>query len=185
MKNQGETNMRCIALILLVLLPVKTVLADITQAKVTGGAISGTAHRELSRESGHGSGTYGIQDLVAGLQWVRANISAFGGDPRNVTIFGHSAGSAAVSFLAASPLSKGLFQRVIAMSGASFAPLVNSEHGGFGMSIPTLAMAEATAARARSMSRATAGRPLQAALSPTRVGDRWLEEERVRPWSGR
>jgi para-nitrobenzyl esterase len=61
-----------------------------------------------------------------------------------VTIFGHSAGSAAVSFLAASPLSKGLFQRVIAMSGASFAPLVSSEKGGFGMSIPALATAEAT-----------------------------------------
>jgi len=102
------------------------------------------AYPELSRESGHGSGTYGIQDLIAGLQWVRANISAFGGDPRNVTLFGHSAGSAAVSFLAVSPLSKGLFHRVIAMSGASFAPLVSSEHGGFGMSIPTLKMAEAT-----------------------------------------
>ncbi len=102
------------------------------------------AHPELSRESGHGSGTYGIQDLVVGLQWVRANIHAFGGDPGNVTIFGHSAGSAAVSFLAASPLSKGLFQRVIAMSGASFAPLVTSEHGGVGMSIPSLKTAEAT-----------------------------------------
>jgi para-nitrobenzyl esterase len=102
------------------------------------------AHPELSRESGHGSGTYGIQDLIAGLKWVKANISAFGGDPGNVTIFGHSAGSAAVSFLAASPLSKGLFQRVIAMSGASFAPLVSSEKGGFGMSIPALATAEAT-----------------------------------------
>jgi para-nitrobenzyl esterase len=102
------------------------------------------ADPELSRESGHGSGTYGIQDLVAGLQWVRTNISAFGGDPRNVTLFGHSAGSAAVSFLAASPLSKGLFRRVIAMSGASFAPLVSSEHGGFGMSIPSLKTAEAT-----------------------------------------
>jgi carboxylesterase type B len=44
---------------------------------------------------------------VAGLKWVQANISAFGGDPGNVTIFGHSAGSAAVTFLAASPLSKG------------------------------------------------------------------------------
>jgi para-nitrobenzyl esterase len=102
------------------------------------------AHPELSRESGHGSGTYGIQDLIAGLKWVKANISAFGGDPHNVTIFGHSAGSAAVSFLAASPLSKGLFQRVIAMSGASFAPLVSSERGGFGMSIPALKTAEAT-----------------------------------------
>jgi para-nitrobenzyl esterase len=102
------------------------------------------AHPELSRESGHGSGTYGIQDLVAGLQWVKANVAAFGGDPGNVTIFGHSAGSQAVSFLAASPLAKGLFHRVIAMSGASFAPLVRSEKAGFGMSIPALKTAEAT-----------------------------------------
>jgi para-nitrobenzyl esterase len=100
------------------------------------------AHPELSRESGKGSGTYGIQDLVAGLQWVRANVAAFGGDPRDVTIFGHSAGSGAVSFLAASPLAKGLFQKVIAMSGGSFAPLQTSEQGGFGMSVPTLALAE-------------------------------------------
>jgi para-nitrobenzyl esterase len=102
------------------------------------------AHQELSRESGHGSGAYGIQDLVAGLKWVQANISAFGGDPGNVTIFGHSAGSAAVGFLAASPLSKGLFHRVIAMSGVSFTPLQTSQQDGFGMSIPALATAEAT-----------------------------------------
>jgi para-nitrobenzyl esterase len=102
------------------------------------------ASPELSRESGHGSGTYGILDLIAGLEWVHDNIAAFGGDPGNVTIFGHSAGSAAVSFLAASPRARGLFARVIAMSGSSFAPLQSSEGGGFGMSIPTLATAEAT-----------------------------------------
>lgn len=101
------------------------------------------ASPELSRESGHGSGTYGIQDLIAGLEWVRQNIAAFGGDPRNVTIFGHSAGSAAVSFLAASPRASGLFQRVIAMSGSSFTPLQSSEQAAFGMSIPTLERAEA------------------------------------------
>ena len=102
------------------------------------------AHPELSRESGHGSGAYGIEDLIAGLKWVHANIAAFGGDPGNVTIFGHSAGSAAVGFLAASPLSKGLFHRVIAMSGVSFTPLQTSQQNSFGMSIPSLKTAEAT-----------------------------------------
>lgn len=102
------------------------------------------AHPELSRESGHGSGAYGIEDLIQGLDWVKKNIAAFGGDPGNVTIFGHSAGSAAVSFLAASPLTKGQFHRVIAMSGASFAPLQTSDQGGFGMSIPALGQAERT-----------------------------------------
>ncbi|MEJ0098679.1 MAG: carboxylesterase family protein [Pseudomonadota bacterium] len=101
------------------------------------------AHPELSRESGHGSGTYGIQDLIAGLQWVKANAAAFGGDAGNVTIFGHSAGSGAVNFLAASPLAKGLFQRVIAMSGASFTPLQKGA-GGFGMTVPALSYAEST-----------------------------------------
>lgn len=102
------------------------------------------AHPELSRESGHGSGAQGILDLVAGLEWVQKNVSAFGGDPGNVTIFGHSAGAAAVSFLAASPLAKGRFHRVIAMSGGSFTPLQRAEQGGFGMSIPALGVAEAT-----------------------------------------
>jgi para-nitrobenzyl esterase len=102
------------------------------------------ASPELSKESGHGSGAYGILDLVAGLQWVQKNVAAFGGDPNNVTIFGHSAGSGAVNFLAASPLGKGLFHKVIAMSGASFTPLQRSAQGGFGMSIPALQTAEAT-----------------------------------------
>jgi para-nitrobenzyl esterase len=101
------------------------------------------AHPELSRESGHGSGTYGILDLVTGLRWVKENIAAFGGDASNVTIFGHSAGSGAVAFLAASPLDKGLFQKVIAMSGGSFTPLQATAQGGAGMSIPTLQVAEA------------------------------------------
>ena len=102
------------------------------------------AHSDLSRESGHGSGTYGIQDLVQGLQWVRDNIARFGGDPGNVTIFGHSAGAGAVAFLAASSLSKGLFHKVIAMSGGSFTPLQQSEQGGAGMNVPTLKVAETT-----------------------------------------
>ena len=77
---------------------------------------------ELSAESGHGSGNYGLLDLVAGLQWVQANIAQFGGDPAKVTIMGHSAGSMAVSELVASPLARGLFRGAIAESGANFAP---------------------------------------------------------------
>jgi para-nitrobenzyl esterase len=66
------------------------------------------AYPELGRESGKGSGIYGLEDMIAGLKWVKANIARFGGDPSNVTIFGHSAGGAAVSMLAASPVAKGL-----------------------------------------------------------------------------
>jgi para-nitrobenzyl esterase len=100
------------------------------------------AHPGLSRESGKGSGTYGLEDMIAGLKWVKANIAQFGGDPANVTIFGHSAGGGAVSMLAASPITKGLFHRVICMSGGSFAPLQTSNQAGAGMGIPALKLAE-------------------------------------------
>jgi para-nitrobenzyl esterase len=74
---------------------------------------------ELSAETPHkGSGNYGLMDHIASLKWVRDNIGQFGGDPNNVTIFGQSAGAANVQRLMVSPLSKGLFHRAIAQSGA-------------------------------------------------------------------
>ncbi len=61
----------------------------------------------------------GLLDMVAALKWVRDNISKFGGDPNNVTIFGESAGGMAVSSLLATPSAKGLFHRAIPHSGAA------------------------------------------------------------------
>ena len=76
------------------------------------------AHPGLTRESPHhASGNYGLMDQIAALQWVRANIARFGGDPGNVTIFGQSAGAVDATVLMTSPLAKGLFHKVIAESG--------------------------------------------------------------------
>ena len=83
------------------------------------GAFGFFAHPELAKESGHNaSGNYGMMDAIAMLQWVKKNISAFGGDPNNVTIAGESAGANMIGALVGSPQAKGLFQRAIAESGA-------------------------------------------------------------------
>jgi para-nitrobenzyl esterase len=63
------------------------------------------------------SGNAGQLDLISALEWVRDNISEFGGDPGNVTIFGQSGGGAKVSCLLAMPGAKGLFHRAIIESG--------------------------------------------------------------------
>jgi para-nitrobenzyl esterase len=87
------------------------------------GQLGFLAHPDLSSESpDHVSGNYGLLDMIAGLQWIRKNIAAFGGDPDKVTIFGESAGGIAVSMLCASPLARGLFHGAISESGGSFGP---------------------------------------------------------------
>lgn len=79
------------------------------------------AHPDLTAESGYGgSGNYGQMDLVAALEWVQANIEAFGGDPDNVTIFGESGGGRKVLSLMASPQGAGLFHRAISQSGTLY-----------------------------------------------------------------
>ncbi len=79
------------------------------------------AHPELTAESPHhSSGNYGILDQIAALRWVRQNISQFGGDPANMTVFGESAGSIDATTLMISPLTTNLFRRVIAESGPAF-----------------------------------------------------------------
>ena len=102
------------------------------------GALGFLAHPALSRESEHGvSGNYGLLDQLVALQWVRANIAAFGGDPGNVTLFGQSAGAISIGILMVSPLAEGLFHKAIAESGSLL-----------GIAKPLLEVAEARAAAA-------------------------------------
>ncbi|KAL0831013.1 hypothetical protein ABMA28_001899 [Loxostege sticticalis] len=62
-------------------------------------------------------GNAGVKDQVAAMKWVQKNICNFGGNPKNVTIFGQSAGAACVTYHCVSPMTKGLFKRAIAQSG--------------------------------------------------------------------
>ena len=91
------------------------------------GVVLVTCNRRLGAEGflyleelfgeGVGPGNLGIQDLVMVLQWVSDNISVFGGDPNNITLFGESGGAAATQAVIATPGSKGLVAKAILQSG--------------------------------------------------------------------
>jgi para-nitrobenzyl esterase len=89
------------------------------------GALGWLAHPAL-RDGGGASGNYGLMDQQAALRWVRHNIHAFGGDPRNVAIFGESAGGLSVLSHLVSRASTGLFAKAIVQSG-NYAPTLSSQ----------------------------------------------------------
>jgi para-nitrobenzyl esterase len=107
-------------------------------------------------------GNYGLQDMIAALQWVHRNIGAFGGDPAAITVGGQSTGAIAVHDLIASPLAAGLFVRAIAESGLPDTiptpSLAAAERAG-------AALARSTGARSLAALRALPPRTLNAAAS--------------------
>lgn len=96
------------------------------------GVLGWLAHPQLSAESPQGvSGNYGLLDQIAALEWVRHDITTFGGDPANVTIAGESAGGLSVMYLMVSPEARGLFAKAIAQSAymISMPSLRQNSHG--------------------------------------------------------
>ena len=86
------------------------------------------AHPLLTAENdGKGSGNYGLFDQLAALKWVKRNISAFGGNPDNITVMGQSAGAGSVQALISSPLTKGLIQRAIIQSGGGLGGIISAK----------------------------------------------------------
>lgn len=91
----------------------------LVSANYRGTLLGMMTHPEATAQSPHhASGNWMLQDEVAVLKWIHANIARFGGDPDNVTVFGQSAGGHFISMLLTSPLTKGLITRAIIESGA-------------------------------------------------------------------
>ncbi len=79
-------------------------------------------HPEITAEDPSKAANFGHWDQKAGIEWVKRNIAAFGGDPQNITVFGQSAGGGSTLVQLTSPLNKGLFQKAIVQSAAGILP---------------------------------------------------------------
>ena len=133
------------------------------------------AHPALSAEDPeHATGNWGTLDQIEVLKWVQRNIAQFGGDPDNVMVFGQSAGSRSVKFLCASPLTKGLFNKAVIMSGSGLAdpakPAAPLFPGGPvlpAQKMTTLAEAEASTQAVADWANLTDAKALRAASTET------------------
>ena len=92
------------------------------------GPLGYLCHEELSAESVYSiSGNYGSQDQIAAIRWVYENIAAFGGDPDNIGIMGHSAGAYSATSMCNTPHTKGIIKRALILSTAGLSALYYNE----------------------------------------------------------
>jgi para-nitrobenzyl esterase len=114
------------------------------------------AHPALTKAARPGEplGSYAIMDQIAALKWVQANIAAFGGDPKNVTVAGESAGGVNILTLLSTPAAKGLFARAMVESGGGWSKpttLANAENDGKALAAKLGLPADATPDQLRAL----------------------------------
>lgn len=120
------------------------------------GALGYFAHPALTNDAPRGEAiaNYGLMDQLAALRWVQKNIAAFGGDSRQVTLFGESAGAIGVTTILAQPEAKGLFARAIVQSGVGLLdprPLAEQESLGAALAVRAGASVGASPAELRAL----------------------------------
>jgi len=119
------------------------------------------------------SGNAGMLDLVLALRWVRDNVAQFGGDPKNVTIFGQSGGGAKCATLMAMPSARGLFHRVWTMSGQQITatrPVTGNKHASDVLATLSLTPDRLRDPKAVSMDQLLAARPRGSYFGPVKDG---------------